>query len=89
MRASLLLRLAALLLGLVHLPLGLVWAWWLALVVMPLGLLGLWLLRVAERRAPRAECGPGERRLHQAARVAIGLAFGASAAALAITLASN
>lgn len=87
MRPSLLLRITALLLGLVYLPLGLVWAWWFALVVMPLGLLGLWLLRVAECRAPRAACTAGERRLHQSALVVIGLAFGASLVSLGVTLA--
>jgi len=86
MRASLLLRMVALLIGLVYLPLGLVWAWWFALVVMPLGLLGLWLLRIAERRAPSGECGTGERRLHQAARVVLLAAFAASLAALGVTL---
>jgi hypothetical protein len=86
MRASLLLRIVALLLGLVYLPLGLVWAYWFALLVMPLGLLGLWLLRIAERRAPRVECGIGERRLHQAALFVIWMAFVASLVALGVVL---
>jgi hypothetical protein len=86
MRNSLLLRIAALILGLVYLPLGLVWAYWFALVVMPLGLLGLGLLRIAERRAPQAECGTGERRVHQAALFVLGAAFGASLVALGVML---
>jgi hypothetical protein len=86
MRASLLHRIVALLFGLVYLPLGLVWAYWFALLVMPLGLLGLGLLRIAERRAPRAECGVGERRLHQAALVVVWMAFAASLVALGVML---
>ena len=86
MRASLLLRIVALLLGLVYLPLGLVWAYWFALLVMPLGLLGLGLLRIAERRVPRVECGIGERRLHQAALFVIWTAFVASLVALGVVL---
>jgi hypothetical protein len=86
MRASLLLRIAALLLGLVYLPLGLVWAWLFALFVMPLGILGLGLLRIAERWAPRATCGAGERRLHQAALVVIATAAAASLVALVASL---
>lgn len=86
MRNSLLLRIVALVLGLVYLPLGLVWAYWFALVVMPLGLLGLGLLRIAERRAPRVECGTGERRLHQAALFVLWTAFAASLAALGVML---
>jgi len=85
-RASLLLRIVALLLGLVYLPLGLVWAWWFALFVMPLGLLGLGLLRIAERRAPRAACTAGERRLHQSALVVIGTAAASSLVALGVSL---
>jgi hypothetical protein len=84
MRASLLLRLAALLFGLVYLPLGTVWAWWVAGIVLPVGLLGLWLLRLAERRAPRATCAPGERRLHQGALAVLVLAFVASGVSLGL-----
>jgi hypothetical protein len=82
----LLLRIAALLLGLVYLPLGLVWAWLFALFAMPLGLLGLGLLQIAERRAPRVSCGNGERRLHQAALVVIGTAAASSLVALGVSL---
>lgn len=89
MRASLLFRFVALLLGLVYLPLGLVWAWWFALFVMPLGLLGIGLLRIAERREPRAACGAGERRLHQTALVVLCTAAASSLVALVVSLSAG
>lgn len=80
------LRLSALVLGLLALPVGLVWAYWIALLALPLGGGGLLLLRLAERRAPRHATKPAERRLHVVAAGVIWLSFTASAAALVATL---
>jgi hypothetical protein len=86
MRSAVLLRGSALLLGVLAVPLGLVWAYWIALLVLPLGGGGLLLLRAAERRAPRDAARPAERRLHMAALGVIWLSFAASAIALAAVL---
>ena len=74
MNSAILLRVSALVLGLLALPLGLVWAYWIALLVLPLGGAGLLLLRAAERR------------LHMVAAGVIWLSFAASATALAAIL---
>ena len=86
MNSAILLRVSALVLGLLALPLGLVWAYWIALLVLPLGGAGLLLLRAAERRAPRQAAKPAERRLHMVAAGVIWLSFAASATALAAIL---
>jgi len=86
MRSAVLLRGSALVLGLLAMPLGLVWAYWIALLALPLGGGGLLLLRAAERRAPRQAAKPVERRLHVLATGVIWLSFAASAAALVATL---
>ena len=80
------LRGSALVLGLLAMPLGLVWAYWIALLVLPLGGSGLLLLRIAERRAPRAAARPAERRLHMAALGVIWLSLAVSSVALAAVL---
>ena len=86
MNSAILLRVSALVLGLLALPLGLVWAYWIALLVLPLGGAGLLLLRAAERPAPRQAAKPAERRLHMVAAGVIWLSFAASATALAAIL---
>lgn len=86
MNSAFLLRVCALVLGLLALPLGLVWAYWIALLALPLGCGALLLLRAAERRAPRIAAKPAERRLHVLATGVIWLSFTASVAALVATL---
>ena len=49
MSSAILLCLSALVLGLLALPLGLAWAYWIALLALPLGGAGLLFLRAAER----------------------------------------
>lgn len=81
------LRIAALLLGLVYLPLGLVWAYGLALMVLPLALAGFWFLRAADRRDEQAGIAatPGQQRLRGFARGLLFAGLAASAVALAAT----
>ena len=86
MKSAIRLRLSALVLGLLAMPLGLVWAYWIALLALPLGGGGLLLLRAAERRAPHQAAKPAERRLHMVARGVIWLSFAASATALVAVL---
>jgi hypothetical protein len=86
MNSALFARVSALVLGLLALPLGLVWAYWIALLVLPLGITGLLLLRFAESRAPRQTAGLGERRLHIVARAILWLSFAASATMLVVIL---
>jgi hypothetical protein len=86
MNSALFARVSALVLGLLALPLGLVWAYWIALLVLPLGGAGLLLLRAAERHAPRQAAKSAERRLHMVAAGVIWLSFAASATALAAIL---
>jgi hypothetical protein len=87
MNSSLLARASALVLGLASLPLGLIWAYWIALFALALGVAGLLLLRFAERRAPRHAVARAERRLHVIARDVIWLSFAASATMLVAILA--
>ena len=86
MNRAFLLRVSALVLGLLAIPLGLVWAYWIALLALPLGGGGLLLLRAAERRASRQTAKPAERRLHMVALGIIWLTFAASATVLAAIL---
>jgi len=89
MNSALLARVSALVLGLLALPLGLVWAYWIALFALALGVAGLLLLRFAEHRAPRHAVARAERRLQVIARGVIWLSFAASATMLVVTLAGN
>jgi hypothetical protein len=89
MNSALLARVSALLLGFLALPLGLVWAYWIALLVLPLSITGWLLLRFAEGRSPRHAAKPLERRLHVGAAVSLCLAFVASATMLVVIMASN
>lgn len=84
MNSALLARVSALLLGLLALPLGLVWAYWIALLALPLGITGWLLLRFAEGRASRHAAKPLERRLHVVAAASLWLAFAASATMLVV-----
>lgn len=86
MQSAIRLRLSALALGLLAMPLGLVWAYLIALLALPLGIGALLLLRAAERRAPRQAAQPAERRLHTLALGVLWLSFAASATALAAVL---